>query len=56
MPRKLCNPQAIPAARRLYDYICSLQGKRCLTGQMESGWCGTTEHDQHRNEQPGSDI
>ena len=45
MPRKLCNPQAIPAARRLYDYICSLQGKRCLTGQMESGWCGTTEHE-----------
>lgn len=45
MTRKLCNANAIPAAQRLYDYICSLQGKRCLTGQMESGWCGTTEHE-----------
>ena len=45
MPRKLCNANAIPAAQRLYDCICSLEGKRCLTGQMESGWCGTTEHE-----------
>ena len=32
--RKLTNPNAIPVAVRLYDYICSLQGKKCLTGQM----------------------
>lgn len=43
--RKLTNPSAIPAAVRLYEYICSLQGKACLTGQMESGWCGTFEHE-----------
>ena len=43
--RKLTNPNAIPVAVRLYDYICSLQGKKCLTGQMESGWCGTFEHE-----------
>ena len=43
--RKLTNPNAIPAAVRLYEYICALQGKKCLTGQMESGWCGTYEHE-----------
>ena len=43
--RKLTNPNAIPAAVRLYEYICALQGKKCMTGQMESGWCGTYEHE-----------
>ncbi len=41
--RKLVTPTPIPAAVRLYDYICSLQGRKCLTGQMESGWRGTYE-------------
>ena len=41
--RKLTDPAAIPAAVRLYEYLCALQGKACLTGQMESGWCGTFE-------------
>ncbi|MBE5811653.1 MAG: mannan endo-1,4-beta-mannosidase A and B [Clostridiales bacterium] len=41
--RQLTNPNALPVAVRLYEYICSLQGKKCLTGQMESGWCGTFE-------------
>ena len=41
--RQLTNPNALPSAVRLYKYICSLQGKACLTGQMESGWCGTFE-------------
>ncbi len=43
--RCLTDKQAIPAAVRLYEYLCSLQGKRCLTGQMESSWCGTCEHE-----------
>ncbi len=45
MMRTLTNPQAIPAAHRLYAYIQSIQGKHCLTGQMESSWCGTCEHE-----------
>ena len=43
--RQLSNKKAIPAAVRLYEYLCALQGKGCLTGQMESGWCGTFEHE-----------
>ena len=45
MKRTLSDRQAIPAAVRLYDYLCSLQGLRCLTGQQESNWCGTQEHE-----------
>ncbi len=45
MSRLLTDKNAIPEAVRLYDYLCSLQGKCCLTGQMESSWCGTTEHE-----------
>ncbi len=41
--RTLVTPNPLPAAVRLYEYIQSLQGKGCLTGQMESGWCGTFE-------------
>ena len=43
--RKLTDPQAIPAAVRLYEYLCALQGKACLTGQMESSWCSTFENE-----------
>ena len=45
MTRKLTNPNATAEAVRLYEYLCSLQGRRCLTGQMESNWCGTQEHE-----------
>ena len=45
MNRKLTNPNATAEAVRLYDYLCSLNGRGCLTGQMESGWCGTHEHE-----------
>lgn len=45
MTRKLSNPNATAEAVRLYDYLCALQGKGCLTGQMESNWCGTQEHE-----------
>ncbi len=41
--RTLTNPHATPEALRLFRYIQSLQGKRCLTGQMESGWRHTFE-------------
>lgn len=45
--RQLSNPHAIPEAIRLYAYLCGLQGKACLTGQMESG-CDGFEHEmQH---------
>ena len=43
--RQLTDKSAIPAAVRLYEYLCSLKGKNCLTGQMESSWCGTCEHE-----------
>ena len=43
--RQLTDSSAIPAAVRLYEYICSIQGRHCLTGQMESTWCGTSEHE-----------
>ena len=45
MKRQLCDVNAIPEAVRLYDYLCSLQGQHCLTGQQESNWCGTQEHE-----------
>ncbi len=47
MPRKLTNQHAIPAAVRLYNYLCDLNGHGCLTGQMESVWCGTPEHEMN---------
>lgn len=44
MTRSLSNPQALAVAQRVYDLICTLDGK-CLTGQMESQWCQTAEHE-----------
>ena len=44
---KLSNPSAIVPAKRLYDYLCEMNGKACLTGQMESQWCGTAEHEMN---------
>ena len=44
MFRPLCAENPLPAARRVYEYLQSLSGK-CLTGQMESQWCPSTEHD-----------
>ncbi len=43
--RTLTDPNAAPAAKRLYAYLCGMQGKGCLTGQMESSWCNTFEHE-----------
>lgn len=44
MFRTLSVSRPLPAAERVYRYIQSLDGK-CLTGQMESLWCRTTEHE-----------
>ncbi len=41
--RTLTTPNPIPAALRLYAYLCRMQGHGCLTGQMESGWRNTFE-------------
>lgn len=41
--RSLLNPNAIAPAARLYAYLCEQNGRRYLTGQMESQWCGTAE-------------
>lgn len=45
--RRLSNPNASAPAARLYAYLCECQGKRCLTGQMESYWCGTAESEMN---------
>lgn len=46
MTRILSTPRPMREAVRLYEYLCHLDGK-CLTGQMESHWCMTTEHEIH---------
>ena len=52
--RQLSNPHATPEAVHLYEYLCSLKGKACLTGQMESGWGATFEGEMnHLQEQTG---
>lgn len=35
--RRLSNPRATPATRRLYDYLWSQYGRKTLTGQQEQG-------------------
>lgn len=42
MFRSLRTESPLPAARRVYEFLQALDG-RCLTGQMESQWCRTTE-------------
>ncbi len=39
----LSNPNADPCARRLFDCLISLYGRKILTAQQESGWRGTFE-------------
>ncbi len=39
----LSNPNADIGARRLYEYLLSVYGKKILTAQQESGWRGTFE-------------
>lgn len=46
MSRSLANPNALPVAQRVYTYLSHLNGQ-CLTGQMESQWCQSSEHEIH---------
>ncbi len=57
MKRQLTTPDPIPGAIRLYEYLCDGRDGSCLTGQMESCWCHTTEHEiryilQHTGRMP----
>ena len=36
--RELINKSATKEAKQLYEYLYSIYGKKCLTGQMESVW------------------
>ena len=42
---QLSNPNATVAAQKLYDYLCSLSGNGCLSGQQESTWMGTPDYE-----------
>lgn len=39
----LSNPNAAPCAKRLFEYLLSVYGRKILTAQQESGWRGTFE-------------
>lgn len=45
-PRTLCNPNATPAARRLYTYLWSQYGRKTLTGQQEQGSAPVNPHSE----------
>jgi hypothetical protein len=42
---KLSNENAIQNAKNVYEYMQDIQGKACLTGQMESTWMGTPNYE-----------
>lgn len=43
----LSNPNATEATRRVYDYLCSLTGKGCQSGQQESTWMGSADYEMN---------
>lgn len=43
----LSNPNAIDASIELYDYLKSIWGEKCLTGQMESTWMGSPDYEMN---------
>lgn len=43
----LSNRAASDNAGRLYAYLQSIQGRCCLTGQMESTWMGTPDYEMN---------
>ncbi len=48
MLRHLSCPNPSASAARVYAYICGLRDQGlCLTGQMESGWCGSWENEMN---------
>lgn len=42
---KLSNPNANVTTQKVYDYICSLSGVNCLSGQQESTWMGSPDYE-----------
>ncbi len=42
---ELSNPKAIENARAVYAYLQEINGKKCLTGQMESTWMGSPDYE-----------
>lgn len=42
---ELSNENAIPNAKKLYAYLREMDGKVCLTGQMESTWMGSPDYE-----------
>ena len=41
----LSNPDATKKATELFDYICSIYGKKILSGQQESTWMGSDQYE-----------
>ena len=44
---KLSNENAIENAKALYAYLQEIDGKYCLTGQMESTWMGSPDYEMN---------
>lgn len=44
-PAALSNPNATDSAKRVYEYIVSLEGKAVLSGQQESTWMGSSDYE-----------
>jgi len=42
---ELSNPNASESAKKLYAYLKEINGKVCLTGQMESTWMGSPDYE-----------
>ena len=44
---ELTNKNAISNAKKVYSYLREMDGKVCLTGQMESTWMGTPDYEMN---------
>ena len=42
---ELSNKYASKSAKKVYEYMKEIQGKKCLTGQQESTWIGTPNYE-----------
>ena len=43
----LSNPNATESTCKVYDYLCSLTGNPCLSGQQESTWMGSADYEMN---------
>lgn len=43
----LSNPNATETTCKVYDYLCSLSGTACLSGQQESTWMGSADYEMN---------